>query len=86
MIAYYNIIRTLKECNTFYDKGFASEFEQFLSEGKDGSLCSTNKKSSNNLYLQYIEYHLKNKKCPSFCSRLWLVQSFITVSHFVISL
>ena len=70
----------MKECKSFYDKVFANEFDEFLSRGEDNSTYSINKESSNDSYLQYIEYHLISKKCQLFCSRLWLVNQILSLS------
>ena len=69
-----------KECEGCYDQTFANEFEEYLSKGES----ALNKESSNDSYLQYIEYHLKSKKCQLFCSQLWLVQSILSLCQYLI--
>lgn len=55
----------MQECQTYYDTSFANGFNELLtaSENDDGTLLKT--------HLKLIEDHLKSKKCPSFCSKLW---------------
>ena len=65
----------LKECKNFYNEAFANKFEEFLSREESASLTDfIHKDSSNYSYLNHIDHHLKSKRCPSFCSRLWLVK------------
>ena len=54
-----------------YDEALGNEIKQLLNKGQDPSLTS----KANDVYLECIKNHLKSKKCPSFCSKLWLVQS-----------
>jgi len=64
----------IKECQRFYDKAFANDFNQFLTRGQNGSLAfSINKDSLDSLCLECIRDHLKSRICTSFCSQLWLV-------------
>ena len=58
----------LKECKSLYDEAFGEEIKQLLN--KEQGLSLNNK--ANDEYLECIKNHLKNKKCPSFCSDLWL--------------
>ena len=51
-----------------YDEAFGKEIEQLLNKEQDISL---NNKADDE-YLECITNHLKIKKCPSFCSQLWL--------------
>ena len=66
-------------CNN-YNKVFANEFDKFLAKDPNATLPATdNEDVPGDDFLQYIEVHLQAKKCPSPCSRLWLVDIYYTV-------
>ena len=59
-------------CQNSYDKEFVCEFEKFLVKDPNTSLPSTDSEGvSGDSFLKYIEAHLRAKKCPLPCSRLW---------------
>ena len=51
-----------------YDEMFASELKKFLNR-EPNTVPPT--ESEDDDYMWYIEDHLKNKQCPSFCAQLW---------------
>lgn len=63
-----NLCETAEECSSKYDEEFASKFKQFLSVSL---LSPVDQGVSIEGFFNYIEAHLKAKKCPSPCSRLW---------------
>lgn len=63
-----------QECDDNFDDTFASEFEQFLSKEPNVVLppSASNKDQPSDVnYMWYVKNHLKSKKCPSFCAKLW---------------
>ena len=70
----YVCLQCIQECKDNYDEEFASRFEKFLGEDPTASLASANNNSiPDDDFLAYIKGHLQAMKCPSLCSRLWLV-------------
>ena len=64
-----------QKCLEKYDEEFASGFEQFLNGHVNVSASNDDVTDVN--YLDYVKIHLKAKKCPSTCSRLWLVDCLL---------
>ena len=76
MYLYNKLIYNTQECYENYDHTFASGFEQFLDAKRvvlpPPSILIGNKDQQGGIdYMWYIKSHLKSKKCPSFCARLW---------------
>ena len=64
-------LHNTQECYENYDHIFANEFEQFLSKEPVAVAHTSKDQSEAANYIWYIENHLKGKKCPSFCAKLW---------------
>ena len=65
-------------CQNDYDKEFASGFEEFLNRDLSVSLASANNEDTpEDVFLDYIEAHLKAESCPSPCTRLWSVMTHV---------
>ena len=64
-------------CQNNYDNEFITEFEKFLAKDPNASLPPIgNEGVQGDYFLKYIEVHIKAKKCPLPCSRLWLVDIY----------
>ena len=73
----FNILHCVisQECVKNYDEEFANGVEQFLNENVNVS--ANNEDVAGDDFLKYIKIYLKTKKCPSTCSRLWLVKCLL---------
>ena len=62
-------------CQNNYDTEFISKFEKFLAKDPNASFPPIDSEDTlADYFIKYIEVHIKAKKCPSLCSKLWLAQ------------
>ena len=62
-------------CQNNYDAEFISKFEKFLAKDPNASFPLVDGEDTlADYFIKYIEVHIKAKKCPSPCSKLWLAQ------------